>query len=82
MYNAQLIRIFMFGKSFYRSIIAGADSETLHSLWFSDMHDAHVVLEAVRLHKLQPVTRRLNEVEVCMELVISLPFQRINTSCL
>lgn len=31
---------------------------------FRDMHDAHVVLEAVRLHKLQPVTRRLNEVEV------------------
>lgn len=28
------------------------------------MHDAHIVLEAVRLHKLQPVTRRLNEVEV------------------
>lgn len=28
------------------------------------MHDAHVLLEAVRLHKLQPVTRRLNEVEV------------------
>lgn len=32
---------------------------------YSDMHDAHVLLEAVRLHKLQPVTRRLNEVEVC-----------------
>ncbi|KAF8319384.1 hypothetical protein DL93DRAFT_185194 [Clavulina sp. PMI_390] len=28
-----------------------------------DMHDAHIVLEAVRLHRLQPVTRRLNEVE-------------------
>ncbi|KAF8334201.1 Gti1/Pac2 family-domain-containing protein [Cantharellus anzutake] len=28
-----------------------------------DMNDAHVVLEAVRMHKLQPVTRRLNEVE-------------------
>ncbi|KAF9514472.1 hypothetical protein BS47DRAFT_1392426 [Hydnum rufescens UP504] len=28
-----------------------------------DTHDAHVLLEAVRLHKLQPVTRRLNEVE-------------------
>ena len=34
------------------------------------MHDAHVILEAVRLHKLQPVTRRLNEVEVSH----SLPF--------
>lgn len=29
------------------------------------MHDAHILLEAVRLHQLQPVTRRLNEVEVC-----------------